>query len=111
MHIALDAMGTDNRPLSDIAGGVLAAKEFGDTIVLVGDKPMIEAELKKHNVDGAKVEILHAPNDIAMDEKPTDVLKLEPSSSIHVALDAVKNGDADALLRWAILARCMRSRH
>ena len=51
MHIALDAMGTDNRPLSDIAGGVLAAKEFGDTIVLVGDKPMIETELKKHNVE------------------------------------------------------------
>ena len=98
MRIALDAMGTDNRPLSDIAGGVLAAKEFGDTIVLVGDKPMIEAELQNHSVNGAQVEILHAPNAIAMDEKPTDVLKLAPSSSIHVALDAVKNGDADAFV-------------
>ena len=82
MRIALDAMGTDNRPLSDIAGGVLAAREFGDTIVLVGDKPMIEAELKNHSINSAKVEILHAPSDIAMDEKPTDVLKLAPSSSI-----------------------------
>lgn len=98
MHIALDAMGTDSRPLSDIAGGVLAAKAFGDTIVLVGDKPMIEAELKNHNVNSAKVEIMHAPNAIAMDEKPTNVLKLAPSSSIHVALDAVKRGDADAFV-------------
>ncbi len=98
MRIALDAMGTDNRPLSDIAGGVLAAKEFGDTILLVGDKPMIEAELKNHNLDGAQVEILHAPNAIAMDEKPTNVLKLAPASSIHVALDAVKKGDADAFV-------------
>ncbi len=98
MRIALDAMGTDNRPLSDIAGGVLAAREFGDTIVLVGDKPMIEAELKHHSINSAKVEILHAPSDIAMDEKPTDVLKLAPSSSIHVALDAVKKGDADAFV-------------
>lgn len=98
MRIALDAMGTDNRPLSDIAGGVLAAKELGETIVLVGDKPLIEAELENHNVENANVEILHAPDDIAMDEKPTDVLKLEASSSIHVALDAVKNGDVDAFV-------------
>lgn len=98
MRIALDAMGTDNRPLSDIAGGVLAANEFGDTIVLVGDKRKIEVELKKHAVETGAVEILHAPDDIAMDEKPTDVLKLGASSSIHVALDAVKNGDVDAFV-------------
>ncbi|MCY3833160.1 MAG: phosphate acyltransferase PlsX [Chloroflexi bacterium] len=98
MRIALDAMGTDNRPLSDIAGGVLAANEFGDTIVLVGDKRMIEAELKNHAVETSNVEILHAPDDIAMDEKPTDVLKLGASSSIHVALEAVKNGDVDAFV-------------
>jgi len=98
MHIALDAMGTDNRPLSDIAGAVLAAKEFGDTIVLVGDKRRIESELKHHDVDSGKVEILHAPDDIAMDEKPTDVLKMEASTSIHVALDAVKKGDVDAFV-------------
>ena len=98
MRIALDAMGTDNRPLSDIAGGVLAAKEFGDIIVLVGNKPMIQAELENHNTADAKVEILHAPDDIAMDEKPTDVLKLQASSSIHVALNAVKSGDVDAFV-------------
>jgi len=98
MRIALDAMGTDNRPLSDIAGGVLAAKEFGDTIVLVGDQRKISAELKNHAVERDLVEILHAPDDIAMDEKPTDVLKLGASSSIHVALDAVKNGDVDAFV-------------
>ena len=98
MRIALDAMGTDNRPLSDIAGGVLAAKEFGDTIVLVGNKPLIQAELENHSIEDAKVEILHAPDDIAMDEKPTDVLKLHASSSIHVALNAVKEGEVDAFV-------------
>ena len=98
MHIALDAMGTDSRPLSDVAGGVLAANEFGDTIVLVGDKSRIEAELKNHDLGACKVEILHAPDDIAMDEKPTDIIKSKASSSIHVALDAVKKGEVDAFV-------------
>ena len=98
MHIALDAMGTDSRPLSDIAGGVLAANEFGDTIVLVGNKPLIEAELKNHQFKACKVEILHAPDAIAMDEKPTDVIKSCANSSIHVALEAVKNGEVDAFV-------------
>ena len=98
MRIALDAMGTDSRPQSDIAGGVLAAREFGDTIVLVGDRQRIEAELKNHDISAGQVEILHAPVDIAMDAKPTDVLKAEATSSIHVALNAVKQGDVDAFV-------------
>ncbi len=98
MHIALDAMGTDSRPLSDIAGGVLAANEFGDTIVLVGDQQLIEAELKNHDIHAGKIEILHAPVDIAMDARPTDVLKAKEASSIHVALDAVKQGEVDAFV-------------
>lgn len=98
MRIALDAMGTDSRPLSDIAGGVLAANVFGDTIVLVGDQEQIEVELAKHAVTDGKVEILHAPLDIAMDARPTDVIKSAVTSSIFVALNAVKKGEVDAFV-------------
>ncbi len=98
MRIALDAMGTDKRPISDIAGGVLAAKEFGDTIVLVGDEAVIKAELRKHSISAGKVEILHAPQAIAMDAIPTDVLKTQAASSIYIALDAVKRGEVDAFV-------------
>ena len=98
MRIALDAMGTDSRPLNDIAGGVLAANEFGDTIVLVGDEARINRELQNHQIHVGAVEVLHAPGDIAMDEKPTDVLKASPTSSIHIALDAVKRGEVDAFV-------------
>lgn len=98
MRIAVDAMGTDTRPIADVAGGVMAANEFGDTIVLVGDKATVEAQLKKHDVRAGNVEILHAPMDIAMDERPADVLKSKARSSIHAALDAVKTGDADAFV-------------
>ncbi len=98
MRIALDAMGTDSRPLNDIAGGVLAANEFGDSIVLVGDEKRISRELRNHEIQAGAVDILHAPDDIAMDEKPADVLKASPTSSIHVALDAVKRGEVDAFV-------------
>ena len=98
MHIALDAMGTDTHPINDIAGGIMAASEFGDTIVLVGNQPRIEAELKKHDTRACKIEILHAPDSIAMDEKPADALKTKATTSIHVALDAVKKGEVDAFV-------------
>ena len=98
MRIALDAMGTDTRPTNDIAGGVLAAKDFGDTIVLVGQQSRIEAELNNHNMDGCSIEILHAPYDIPMGERPADVIKTEANSSIHIALEAVKRGEVDAFV-------------
>ena len=38
MRIVVDAMGSDNNPAPDVAGSVLAAREYGDTIILVGDE-------------------------------------------------------------------------
>lgn len=98
MKIAVDAMGTDNFPRDDIMGGILAAREFGDTIVFVGDEKIISEEIKKHNTSNISYEILHASDHIAMDEKPTIVIKSKPQSSIHVALKAVKDGKADAFV-------------
>ena len=48
MRIVVDAMGTDERPVTDVEGGMMAAREFKDTIIFVGDKVRIEIELKKY---------------------------------------------------------------
>ncbi len=48
MKIVLDAMGSDARPAPDVEGAVLAAREFGVTVILVGDEAKIKAELAKH---------------------------------------------------------------
>ncbi|HRO92198.1 MAG TPA: phosphate--acyl-ACP acyltransferase, partial [Promineifilum sp.] len=48
MRIVVDAMGSDERPGPDVAGAVMAARKFGDTIILAGDKPLVEAELAAH---------------------------------------------------------------
>lgn len=97
MHIAVDAMGTDTFPQNDIAGGILAAQELGDTIVFVGDENIIKNELNKHDISQLKIEILNAPNHIAMDAKPTDVIN-QNTSSLHIAMNAVKDGNVDAFV-------------
>ena len=98
MKIALDAMGTDNRPVPDIAGGVLAAREFGDSIFLVGDQARIQEELAKHQTAGLNIEVVHAAEEIEMDETPSLVMKTKPQSSMHVGMNLVKNKDADAFV-------------
>jgi glycerol-3-phosphate acyltransferase PlsX len=98
MRIVVDAMGSDNRPEPDVAGAVLAAREFGEAIILVGDQSRIEAELAKQDTAGLPIEICHAAEEVAMDDKPSEVVKGKPNSSMHVGLSLVREGTADAFV-------------
>lgn len=98
MRIVVDAMGTDERPVPDIEGGVMAAREFGDTIIFVGDKTKIEAELVRHSTSDLSLEVVHAAEEILMDDKPSIVMKSKPESSMHVGMALVKDGKADAFM-------------
>ena len=59
MRIVVDAMGTDDRPAPDVEGGLIAAREFGETIIFVGDEKRIHAEISKHDVTGLNYEVVH----------------------------------------------------
>lgn len=111
MKIVVDAMGSDDHPAPDVAGAVQAAREFGDTIILVGDKAKIEAELANQNTAGLSLEIVHANDAITMEDKPSQVVKGKRDSSMHVGLALVKEGQADAFVSagntGAILAVAM----
>jgi glycerol-3-phosphate acyltransferase PlsX len=98
MRIAVDAMGSDSHPLPDVAGAVMAAREFGDRIFLVGDGAGIEAELAKENTTGLSLEIVHAAEVVTMRDKPADVVKGKPRSSMHVGVGLVREGEADAFV-------------
>lgn len=99
MRIVLDAMGTDNRPIPDIAGGVLAARHnTADTIIFIGDSTRIQTALDTHDTQGLSLEIVHAEEEITMDDSPSEVLKSKPHSSIHQGMRLVKSGDADAFV-------------
>jgi glycerol-3-phosphate acyltransferase PlsX len=98
MRIAVDAMGSDNRPTPDIAGAVWAARELGDTIILVGDESVIRRELNTHNATGLKLEVVPSSQVIEMTDKPSTVGKDKPDSSIHVGMNLVRDGNADAFV-------------
>ena len=98
MRIVVDAMGSDDNPTPDVAGSVMAAREYGVTIILVGDEELIRSELADHDSDGLSIEIVHAGQVITMEDKPSLVLREKKDSSMHVGINLVKTGAADAFV-------------
>jgi glycerol-3-phosphate acyltransferase PlsX len=96
MRIVLDAMGSDNYPVPDVAGAVLAAREWDDEIILVGREDAIQQELAGHDVAGLKLETVHAPQVIEMDDEPAWAAREKQNSSMHVGMTLVRDGQADA---------------
>jgi glycerol-3-phosphate acyltransferase PlsX len=98
MRIAIDAMGSDNYPGPDVSGAVMAARQYGDTIILVGDEKTIQTELAKQDTNGLSLEIVHAGQIITMEDKPSLVVREKKDSSMHVGINLVKTKDADAFV-------------
>lgn len=98
MRIALDVMGSDDCPAPDVEGAVLAAREYGDTILLVGEQARIQAELGKHNTSELDLIVKHASEFVTMTDKPGVVGKAKPNSSMHVGMNLVRDGEADAFV-------------
>ncbi len=98
MRIVVDAMGTDNCPAPDVEGGVLAARELGVTVILVGDEAAIKTELAKYDTSSLKIEVQHAAEAVTMHDKPSAAIKSKPNSSMHVGMELVKTGAADAFV-------------
>jgi glycerol-3-phosphate acyltransferase PlsX len=98
MRIVLDAMGSDNCPIPDVEGAVLAAREYSDSIILVGDQSKIHHELAKYNTVGLNLEVVHASEAVLMTDKPSAVGKEKPNSSMHIGLNLVKDKRADAFV-------------
>lgn len=100
MRIVVDAMGSDNCPVPDVEGAVLAARELAGqaTIILVGDKPRLETELAKYPTQGLPLEIIHTPQAIDMHDRPAKVARQKPQSSMLVGMNLVRDHQADAFV-------------
>jgi len=96
MKIVIDAMGSDNYPTPDVAGAVLAAREWDDDIIIVGREEAIRQEMARHDTAGLKLEIVHAPEVIEMDDEPAWAAREKKNSSMHVGMTLVREGEADA---------------
>jgi glycerol-3-phosphate acyltransferase PlsX len=95
VRIALDAMGSDNAPRTELEGALLALEDNKDLeIVLVG-KEDIFRDIKKDFPKG-RVDVVPATEIVGMHESPAEALKRKPDSSIARTIALVKEGKADA---------------
>jgi len=94
----LDAAGGDHAPEQPVRGAVLAARELGCQIILVGPEAAIRAELAKHRTARLALEVLDAPEVIEMDEHPALAVRRKTRSSHVVGLRMVRDGQADAFV-------------
>ena len=99
VRVAVDAMGGDNAPLEIVKGAVEAVNEKdGIKVFLVGVKDAVEAELAKYSYDKSRIEVVPASEIIINNESPTLAIRRKKDSSIVVALNLVKRGEADAFV-------------
>jgi glycerol-3-phosphate acyltransferase PlsX len=97
MKIAVDAMGGDNAPVEIVKGAVMAAREYGVDIALVGPAAIVEAELARY--DGtAGLEIVDAPEYLVEGEHPAYALREKRKASVAIATKMVRKGLADAVV-------------
>ena len=98
MKIAVDAMGGDFAPQVTVEGAVLAAKEYGVKVVLVGDEDQVSKELSKYPTSKLAIYIHHAPFVVAMHDSPSTVIRRMKDTSIKVALDLAKEGQVSGVV-------------
>ncbi len=94
--IAVDAMGGDRAPRVVVEGAMLAARELGVEIVLVGQEEVVEQELARQG-SAPKLKVVPAAQLIAMHESPSSALR-KKNSSMKVAFEMMKRGEVDAVV-------------
>ena len=96
-RIAIDAMGGDEGVRVMIEGAALARRRHeGFKFLLVGDKPQIELALANHPNLRAASEILHAEDTISGEDKPSQAIRRAKTTSMGLAINAVKEGAVGA---------------
>jgi phosphate acyltransferase len=98
IKIAVDAMGGDRAPAVVIEGAVLAAKELGISLVLVGNQDLINRELAGWTYNPDLISVHHSSEVAGMGEAPIEVIRKKKNASIRVALELVKNGQAQGVV-------------
>lgn len=113
-RIAIDAMGGDGGAATMLAGAAIALSRAPDLkFLLVGDETAVGAELARHPGLAAASEIRHAPDLISGDDKPSQAIRRAKTTSMGMAIAAVKDhhvaaavssGNTGALMAMAKLA-------
>ena len=104
-RVAVDAMGGDHGATVVTQGAVLACRELGVGVSLVGPEALVRSELDALDTRGLAIEVVDAPDSVDMAEKVSRAT-LKKRSSIQVALERVGEGRADAFFSAGNTAAC-----
>jgi glycerol-3-phosphate acyltransferase PlsX len=96
--IAVDAMGADKAPKPEIEGALQASRQLGVKVLLVGREEVIRAELDRHPHSGLPIEIVHASEQITMEDKAAQAVRSKRDSSMRVGLRLVREGHASGFV-------------
>ena len=113
IKIVLDAFGGDNSPQANLDGAIKALQNIDDLhVTIVGDENIIKDYLGD-KFDPARMAIVHAPDVISCDEKPTEAIKNKKDSSMARSFELLRSdpeiggmvstGSTGALLAGAVL--------
>ena len=94
MKLVIDCFGGDKSPGANVEGAVIALKAHEDlSLVLTGDEEKIKAEIARLGYAGDRIEIVHAPEIITGEDKPTDAVRLKKESSMIKAIRLLREDD------------------
>ena len=98
-RIAIDAMGGDAGPAAMIAGAARAQKKDPTLqFLFYGDERQVEQQIGAHRNLGGSYQIFHSPEAISASEKPSGAIRRARTTSMGMAINAVKEQIADAAL-------------
>jgi phosphate acyltransferase len=99
MRIAVDAMGGDHAPREIVRGAIDYAVQSTDDVSLVGDVPRLQREAAGYGKGlPTNIHFVDAPEVVEMGDHPATAIRTKRRSSIVVATDLVRDGDADAVV-------------
>ena len=99
MKIAVDAMGGDFAPRNIVEGALLAAREHGVPVVLVGEEKATRREAERcGGSDSLPLTFIQASEVVGMDESPLAAIRKKKDSSIKVAFDLLKRGEVSGVV-------------
>ncbi len=96
--IAVDAMGGDHAPQSEVEGALQAASTLGVKVLLVGREEVLRRELIQHDWEGLPVEIVHASERVTMEDRAARAFRTKRDSSLRVASRLVREGLAQGFV-------------
>jgi glycerol-3-phosphate acyltransferase PlsX len=94
VRIAVDGMGGDYAPRAVVKGAELASREFGVDVVLVGNEDVIKPLIQSSD----RIEVLHTPVTVGMDESPSSALRKKKDSSMSRAFELLKAKEVQAVV-------------